>query len=238
MVSSKTCTAAADAHGDHAPVTTLSLGDQWLSAMVANLIVTVAAMIGALMVPFLRNRSSSVGNIVMTFSVALAVGSLLGDAILHLLPTAFGAHAHAHGGASEPAQKDDAQYLWMGCVTLIGVYGFFVVEKILHYIMAKKSERMIAKNGGQPVTEGGGIKPVAWLILLGDGLHNFVDGLAIGVAFMGSWEGGLQTSFAVLMVRWNVKGEVFFFFSWRRGIEKTQWLVFFFFLRPQGLVFS
>jgi len=34
------------------------------------------------------------------------------------------------------------------------------------------------------------VAPVAWMIILGDGLHNFIDGLSIGAAFTQSiWEG-------------------------------------------------
>ena len=43
-----------------------------------------------------------------------------------------------------------------------------------------------------------GIVPVAWIIIIGDAIHNFADGLAVGAAFSASLGGGLSTSFAVL----------------------------------------
>ena len=43
---------------------------------------------------------------------------------------------------------------------------------------------------------------VAWMILLGDAIHNFMDGVAIGVAFTEKFPsglyGGISTSIAIL----------------------------------------
>ena len=42
------------------------------------------------------------------------------------------------------------------------------------------------------------IATVAWMIIIGDGLHNFIDGLAIGASFSGSVVIGISTSLAVI----------------------------------------
>jgi zinc transporter ZupT len=42
------------------------------------------------------------------------------------------------------------------------------------------------------------VKLIAWMVLMGDGLHNFSDGLAIGASFASSITTGFGTSIAVL----------------------------------------
>lgn len=53
------------------------------------------------------------------------------------------------------------------------------------------------KRGGPPVRRAE-IAPVAWMIIIGDGLHNFIDGLSIGAAFSESIVLGMSTSVAVI----------------------------------------
>ena len=38
---------------------------------------------------------------------------------------------------------------------------------------------------------------VAWMVIMGDGLHNFTDGMAIGAAFSANIAGGFSTTIAV-----------------------------------------
>lgn len=44
----------------------------------------------------------------------------------------------------------------------------------------------------------GSIASVAWLIIFGDGMHNFIDGLSLGAAFNNSILGGISISVAVI----------------------------------------
>ncbi len=43
-----------------------------------------------------------------------------------------------------------------------------------------------------------GVKPLAWLIIFGDSIHNFADGLALGAAISQSLALGLSTMIALV----------------------------------------
>lgn len=60
----------------------LSLG--YLYATLANIVITLTALVGIVML--LCTSCTSAFQLVIQFSVSLAVGSLSGDALLHLLP--------------------------------------------------------------------------------------------------------------------------------------------------------
>ena len=41
------------------------------------------------------------------------------------------------------------------------------------------------------------VAPVAWMIIFGDGIHNFIDGVSIGAAFTESIMAGISVSLAI-----------------------------------------
>ena len=102
--------------------------------------------------------------------VSLAVGALLGDAFIHLIPEAF----------EESASS-------AGLFIIIGVLIFFTLEKFLHW-----------HHHGEDEGEAH-IHPVGKLVLFSDGIHNFIDGVIIGVSFMVSVPVGLATTLAVIL---------------------------------------
>ena len=53
-------------------------------------------------------------------------------------------------------------------------------------------------QGLEKSNHGSKIATVAWMIIFGDGVHNFIDGLSIGAAFSESILTGISISAAVL----------------------------------------
>jgi len=88
--------------------------------------------------------------------VAMAAGTLVGGALFHMLPTAV-----------EKMGNTTAVYAWM-CG---GFLSFFVLEQFLqwHHCHAVTSEHK---------------QPLGYLLLVADGVHNLVGGLAVGGAFL------------------------------------------------------
>ena len=69
-----------------------------------------------------------------------------------------------------------------------------------HYVNEKNASEYFRKENSS-VKAGSMLErvaPVAWMIIIGDGLHNFIDGLAIGVSFTNNIVEGISTSLAIL----------------------------------------
>ncbi|XP_043746145.1 zinc transporter ZIP5 isoform X1 [Cervus elaphus] len=175
------------------------------------------------------------------FLGAVAVGTLCGDALLHLLP-------HAQGGQHAAAGGRPEEDLGPGLSVLGGLFLLFILENVLGLLrrrgrkprccrqkrkdlrtpsldledgsgMALQPLQAAPEPGAQsprgqdsqppavlapPGHEGhshgcpgGGGTNITWMVLLGDGLHNLTDGLAIGAAFSDGFSSGLSTTVAV-----------------------------------------
>jgi zinc and cadmium transporter len=70
---------------------------------------------------------------------------------------------------------------------LAGIFAFFVLEKFL---------RWRHQHNGQQAP---GIDPVGPMNLIADGLHNFIDGVAIGASYLVNPAVGVATTLAVLL---------------------------------------
>jgi zinc and cadmium transporter len=101
---------------------------------------------------------------VVPLLVALAAGTLIGGALLHMLPEAVA----AMGNELE-------LYVWI----VAGFVTFFVLEQFLHW---HHCHRAVSRHGS-----------LGYLILVADTVHNFIGGLAVAGAFLGDIRVGLIT---------------------------------------------
>lgn len=102
--------------------------------------------------------------------VSFSAGALLSGAMIHLLPESF--------------ESFQDNYL-VGLLVLGGLIIFYIFEQFIHWHHCHRDT-------------GSHVKPVSYLILFADGLHNLMDGLAVGSAFMVDHRLGLASLVAIV----------------------------------------
>lgn len=132
--------------------------------------VTVVSLISLVGIVALVARAD-IKRITLTL-VAFAVGALFGDAFIHLLPESF-------IRARSPAT--------VSLSVIGGILIFFVLEKFLRW---RHCHDMDCSEH---------VQPVVTMNLLGDGVHNFINGMVIAASYLASPAIGLATTLAVVL---------------------------------------
>lgn len=139
-------------------------------ALSAGLVVSVASLSGAFVLWLPPGQLQRwVPNL-----VALAVGVLLGDAFIHLIPDAV----NRHGNLADVC-----------LAVLAGLFLFFVLEKWVRWLHAHTPTQVLGSDS---------VQPMALMNLIGDAVHNFIDGILIAGSFwIDPWIGA-TTSLAIV----------------------------------------
>jgi len=129
-------------------------------------------------------------NEVLPHGISFAIGALLAVAFWGLIPEAFSEIKPEHFQA-------------LSGTILAGVLGFFVLEKLLiwrhcHFGSCEAhGDEDDGHDHGHSHHSHGAAKSAGALIILGDSIHNFVDGVLIAAAFLTDAKLGIVTSLAV-----------------------------------------
>ena len=107
---------------------------------------------------------------VVILLVSFSSGSLFGDAFIHLLPETVAEHGFT---------------VAVSIFVLCGIAGAFVVEKIIHWRHVHYPDQAE-------------IEAFAYMNLLGDAVHNLLDGVVIAAAYAVDIRVGVATTIAIL----------------------------------------
>ena len=135
-----------------------------IQILIATLAISLISLVGVLLLSVKEEWLTKA----LVSLVALAAGTLLGAAFLHLVPEAI---------------EQVGDYSGIFLYVLLGFVFFFILEQFLYWQYHHNMEQRI--------------QPFSYLILFSDGLHNFLDGLAIAASFMVSFPLGMATTLAV-----------------------------------------
>lgn len=142
----------------------------FIYSLLSIILVSIISLVGV----FTLILKKDLLNKITTILVALAAGTMIGGAFIHLLPEAIEA-----GGSVFP---------WV----ILGIIAFFVIEVYLYWYHCHGGH--IHKHKAHRCQ----IRPMGYLNLIGDAVHNFLDGMIVAAAFMISVPLGLITVIAVI----------------------------------------
>jgi len=156
----------------------------WAQVLGSVLVVSLVSLLGVVVISWGR---AFLDRAVM-YLVSLAAGVLLGGAFFHLIPEAYGTLGDS---------------LLLPSYVLAGFLGFFLLERFLWAHHHGHGDEPLPGRGPDSPSSASGdgrrFRPVVVMSLLGDGVHNLIDGMIIAAAYAASPGLGLVTTTAVLL---------------------------------------
>jgi len=137
--------------------------------LLSALIVSLISLIGVF---FISKKLHSETKFLFVI-IAFAAGAMMGDAFFHILPESV----------------EQLTPITFSLIFLTGFIAFFIIEKLIHWRHCHDEECHSHDTK---------IKPVGYMSLIGDGIHNFLDGILIAVSYLASFPVGLATTIAVI----------------------------------------
>ncbi len=137
-------------------------------AIISVILISLVSLIGVVTLSLSTDRLRRI----TLFLVSFAVGGLLGDAFIHLLPESF---------------KELGANLLVSLYVILGILMFFVLEKFLRW-----------RHCHIPASEEH-LHPFVAMNLVGDAVHNLIDGMLVGASYMVSFPIGFTTTLAVVL---------------------------------------
>jgi zinc and cadmium transporter len=142
-----------------------------MTPLIASLLsATIISAISLVGVVFLLIQKKRLKKILLLL-VGFSAGAMMGGAFLHLIPEAI----------------EESSWNIVGVAILIGFGVFFIIERILMWHHCHEQEGECD------------VHTFAYTNLIGDGVHNFIDGMVIAVSFSVDFNLGIATSIAIVL---------------------------------------
>jgi zinc and cadmium transporter len=154
------------------------------------------SLIGLFMISI---REKTLDNILFIL-VAFATGTILASALFDLIPESL--HQLDELNSSGAGIAENLVFFFI----IFGFVIFFVIERFIYWFHGhahEKENKLVCYTGlgegeNYSLSQSSGVKSFALLNLIGDGLHNFLDGIIIMVAFLSGTKSGIIITLAVV----------------------------------------
>ncbi|XP_018415231.1 PREDICTED: zinc transporter ZIP13 [Nanorana parkeri] len=189
--------------------------DAWICSLIGSLLVGLSGVFPLLVIPIEAGTTlrSEEGSKKLKKLLSFAIGGLLGDVFVHLLPEAWAYTCSATTGTSQSLQQQRLLGLWV----IIGFLAFLLLEKTFSNDKNEEKEKSASPkvasgnltNGKHDVRKkdaakeqssvGSNIKVCGYLNLLANTVDNFTHGMAVAGSFLVSRKVGILTTAAILL---------------------------------------
>ena len=145
-----------------------------LYTIISVIVVSLVSFVGIITLFFRKKKIDSL----LLILVSISAGTLFGGAFFHLIP--------------EAVEESGSFSVSISFLILAGIIIFFLLDKLIHWKHSHTESSLIHTTKEN--------KPsMAYLNLLGDGFHNFLDGLIIAGSYLVSIPTGIATTIAVVI---------------------------------------
>ncbi|MFW9875345.1 MAG: ZIP family metal transporter [Candidatus Thorarchaeota archaeon] len=158
-------------------------------------IISLMSLVGVFMISL---REKTLDKLLFIL-VAFATGTILATALFDLIPESLHHLEELNAGAGLIESI-------LFAIIIIGFVVFFILERFIYWFHGHAHEKEdelvcydnLTEGMDKVIERGGKIKNFALLNLIGDGLHNFLDGIIIMVAFLSGLGSGIVITLAVI----------------------------------------
>jgi len=145
-----------------------------LNSLIYSLLAVIAVSLLSLIGIFAISMDEKILDKILFILIGFSAGSILGSAYFDLLPEAV------------ELTEESVTFLYIA----LGFLGFFFLERFIYWYHGHAHESEIGKKTI--------VKKFVYLNVLGDGIHNLIDGMIIAVSFFLGISVGITSTIAVM----------------------------------------